>query len=89
MTTVFTSAKVFRGKWNHTDVALKVMKNTEDVAPRAAVRICVPIDETTLTTVQHRPFAVRLKLVFVHSFIYQTPNDIPDVVQTSAPKHPS
>lgn len=89
MTTVFTSAKVFRGKWNHTDVALKVMKNTEDVAPRAAVRICVPIDETILTTVQHRPFAVRLKLVFVHSFIYQTPNDIPDVVQTSAPKHPS
>lgn len=35
----FTSSKVFRGKWNHTDVALKVMRNTEDITPRVTVRL--------------------------------------------------
>lgn len=31
------SGKVYRGKWNHTDVALKVMKNAGEITPRAAV----------------------------------------------------
>uniref|UniRef100_A0A8H7Y9N2 Protein kinase domain-containing protein n=1 Tax=Psilocybe cubensis TaxID=181762 RepID=A0A8H7Y9N2_PSICU len=28
--------RVYRGKWNHTDVALKVMRNAGDISPRAS-----------------------------------------------------
>jgi len=50
VTTAYTSSKVFRGKWNHADVALKVIKKTGDIATQAAVRMSFPIDETILTT---------------------------------------
>jgi hypothetical protein len=68
-----SSGVVYKGKWNKTEVALKVLKTEGGTIPRSNVRQHFPAQQLTLTSDLLRLFDARSTQVIIASCLFAEP----------------